>query len=376
MNVTAINQFDPYDVALVQQIQQFWNSGNQAAALDGLRPRAEAGLPWAAAFMAWLLTQQGTPGHTESVHWAIRAAELGAPWQALQTFNNVVGSVSANPQLAERLPELLQWAIPWMGGADLVGQGWNLIAQGQPELALRIMTTPTPWPLTDPQLTALGEQGRARVGELDGLLTSARQKRDTFDGNVIESNEAITKATDDLTTSARQAGLLVTTVLSDATNALYKADASRNEKESKGAWISGLAVLGLAALAAVLPVALHYLDLGPSYSTAEVIGVHLASTAALGTFAGVLLARARSRDRAAQRAHDLSTAMGTMISYSNQISNPVERERFMMTMGQVVMQAHLSSSSGPKQADDSLPGILALTNALRSSTPASPASTI
>lgn len=373
--MTPAAPVDPNDVAILQQVQQQWNSGNQAGALDMLRLRADANLPWAAALMAWLHVQQGIAGLPESVTWAIRAAQLGAPWQAAQTFNNLVGNLPSLPHLAERLPELLHWAAPWMSGIDLVGQGWNLLAQGQPALALQIMTTSAPWPLSDAQLTALGEQGRARVSELDGLLPTARERRDEFFVQLGESSASVEKLTDDLTTSAKQAGLLVTKVLSDATNTLYKADATRNEKESKGAWISGLVVLGLAALAAVLPVGMHYLGLGPAYSRGEVIAVHLASTAALGTFAGVLLARARSRDRAAQRAHDLSTAMGTMISYSNQISNPVEKERFMMTMGQVVMQAHLSSGSGSKPTEDSLPGILALGNALRATSPTGPAST-
>lgn len=366
MTTILVASVDPSDVALIQQVFQMWNSGNQTPALEILRPRAEANLPWAAAFMAWLLIQQGTPGHPESVDWAIKAAELGAPWQAVQTFNNVAGNLAANPQLAERLPELLKWAAPGFGGIDLVGQGWNLLAQGQPEFALRVMTTTTPWPFAD-----LTEQASGRISELDALLDVARQSRDSFQEAVAESSETIAKTRDELATKARQAGLLVSTVLSDATNALYKADATRNEKESKGAWIWGLVVLALAASAAVLPVLLHYLELGPDYSTAEIIGVHLASTAALGTFAGVLLARARSRDRAAQRSHDLSTAMGTMISYSNQISDPVEKERFMMTMGQVVMQSHLTSGSatGSKPADDSISGIVALTNALRSTGP-------
>ena len=366
MNISPSPPPDPSDVQLVQQVQQFWTSGNQVAALDTLRPRADANLPWAAAFMAWLHMQQGAPGLIESVNWAIRAAELGSPWQAVQTFNNAVGNVAAMPQLAERLPELLRWAAPWIGGVDVIGQGWNLIAQGQPDLAVRIMMTSTPWPLSEPQWDALVEQGRERIGELDGIVITARGTRDTFDAGVSESTAEITKARDDLKTSAQQAGLLVTSVLSDATNALYKADASRNEKESRGAWVAGLVILALAALFAVLPVALHYLHLGPTYSTPEIIGIHLASTAALGTFAGVLLARARSRDQAAQRAHDLSTAMGTMISYSNQISDPIEKERFMMTMGQVVLQAHLASGSRSKSSDDPLPGMLALANAVRS----------
>jgi protein-S-isoprenylcysteine O-methyltransferase Ste14 len=141
----------------------------------------------------------------------------------------------------------------------------------------------------------------------------------------------------DLETKAKQAELLVATVLSDATNALFKADAQRNAKESRFAWVAELVVLGLAAVVALLPVTFHYLRWGPKYSTVEQIGLHLAFTAALATFAGVLLARARSRDHAAQRANDLSTATGTMISYSNQIFDPAEQQRFMTTMGQLVL---------------------------------------
>ena len=138
----------------------------------------------------------------------------------------------------------------------------------------------------------------------------------------------------------------------------------------------GLAVLGAAALVAVLPVVLHYLNVGADYSPLEQIGLHLVSTAALATFAGVLLARARSRDQAAQRANDLSTAMGTMISYSNQISDPAEKQRFMTMMGQVVLQAHLTA--GPKSAvkDDQVSGMIALANLVKptavSTSPASP----
>jgi hypothetical protein len=356
---------DPNDVLILQQVQQFWSMGDQDSAMNVLRPRADADVPWAAAFMAWLLAQQGAIGHAESIQWALRAARLGAPWQATQTFLNVVNSAPSDPSVAAELPALLRAGAPWMGGIDVIGQGWNLIIQGQPEVALRLFNTTIFWPSESAELDALTKQTRVRLSEFEKLVADAAQTRANFDTEVGTSKEEVTKATDDLTTSARQAGLLVSTVLSDSTNSLYKADATRNEKESKGAWRAGLVVLGLAAIAALLPVMLHYLKLGPEYSTSEVIGVHLASTAALGTFSGVLLARARSRDHAAQRAHDLSTAMGTMISYSNQISDPIEKEPFMMTMGQVVMQAHLSTGSGSKASDDTTSGILALTNAIR-----------
>jgi hypothetical protein len=361
---------EPADVALVQQVHQFWNVGNQIAALDLLRPRAEAGSPWACAFLAWLLVQQGLPGIEESVSWAVRAAQLGTPGQVTQTFNNLIGQIPSNPALATRLPELIRWGAPWYGGIDLVGQGWNLISQGQPELGLQVMMLPMPEPLavTEPQLTSLMQHARERVGELDEFTNSARQRGSELDQTASQAQSAIYKARDDLQTSAKQAGLLVTTVSSDATNALFKVDAERNTKESRGAWRAGLMVLAAAALVAILPVVLHYMDVGPGYSALELIGVHLASTAALATFAGVLLARARSRDQAAQRAHDLSTAMGTMISYSNQISDPTERQRFMATMGQVVLQAHLSSGSKQGSKDESLSGMITLANLIKPST--------
>lgn len=357
---------DPDDVTLVQQIQQYWNSGNQASAIELLRPKAAEGRTWAAALMAWLTMQQGYPAIDESITWAIKAAELGQPLQAIHTFNNVVGHVGSFPQLGERLSELLAIAAPWAGGIDPVGQGWNLVAQGQPALGLQMMSLSIPWPASEPQMAGLVTQIASRSRELDEILVAARESRATVDLNAGDARAAIEKARTDLETSAKQAGLLVTTVLSDATNSLFKADAARNAKESTGAWIAGLAVLGLAALVAVLPVGLHYLDMGPSYTAIEQIALHLASTAALGTFAGVLLARARSRDRAAQRAHDLSTAMGTMISYSNQISDPTEKERFMMMMGQVVLQAHLTTGSGQATKDvESVSGMLAIANLLK-----------
>ncbi len=314
--------------------------------------------------LAWLLMQQGPSGMHESIEFAIKAATLGFPVQTLHTFNNAVAHLPSDPALGARLGELMQYGTAW-GGADLVGQGWNLIAQGHTETGLKLMMTPGPWPLSEPQFRVLVEQAQARLRELDTASASASRKETDFTRQVEEAQTTIDKAKDDLVTSARQTGLLVTTISSDATNALFKADATRNTKESKGAWRSGLAILGGAAVVAVLPLVLHYLNVGPAYTTIEQIGVHLASTAALATFAGVLLARARSRDRAAQRAHDLSTAMGTMISYSNQISDPIEKQRFMMAMGQVVLQAHLSAGPGPTSSDDGVAGMVALANLIR-----------
>jgi hypothetical protein len=60
--------------------------------------------------------------------------------------------------------------------------------------------------------------------------------------------------------------------------------------------------------------------------------------------------------------------MGTMISYSNQISDPAEKQRFMMMMGQVVLQAHLTSGPSHGVKDDQVSGMVTLANLIKPST--------
>lgn len=357
------------DVTLVQQIQERWNAGNPAAALDLLRPRADQGSAWPAALMAWLLMQQGYPAIEESIDWAITAATAGQPTQLAQTFNNVVAHLPNYPQLASRLPEMVEAGAPWLSGFDPIGQGWNLIAQGQPQVGLQVMafSVPSPYPFSVAHLKEIVTRASEKASELDEIVTSAHDRRIELEGASDLAIAAIEKTKNDLETSAKQAGLLVTTATSDATNALFIEDAKRNTKESNKAWFFGLIVLGVAAVVAVLPVVLHYAGVGGTYSSFEKIALHLVSTAALATFAGVLLARARSRDHAAQRANDLSTAMGTMIAYSNQISDETERQRFMTLMGQMVLQAHLAVGIKQSGSEDPVAGMIAFANLLKTS---------
>jgi len=357
----------PDEVSAFQEAFQNWNAGNQSLAIDRIRPHAESGRVWAMALLSWLLMQQGAGGLGESARWAVRAAHAGHPWQTWQVFNNLLGNLPSSPDLAGDLEGLLA-VMPSVTGIDIVGQAWNAQAQGQPALAMKLLNyvvPPTPETI-DPRLQFLSDRAGGALTEIERSRENIRVLAAEVDAISEEARQQIARASDDLKTSAGQAKLLVTTVSSDATNSLFKADAQRNARESKGAWITGLAVLASAALVAILPVILHYLQIGYKYSGIEQLGIHLVSTAALASFAGVLLARARSRDQAAQRANDLSTAMGTMISYSNQISDPVEKQRFMMMMGQVVLQSHLASNSNSKAtSDDSLSGMLALASLIK-----------
>lgn len=314
--------------------------------------------------------QQGYPSLEEGVTWALRAAEAGFAGQLTQTYHNVIGNLSSYPHLASRLAELLTYGAPWWSGPDFVGQAWNLLANGQSDLAARLLMTPNPPPPTvsNEHLTHIVASAGDRLRGLEGTAAAIEKFESEIQETSVRAQEAIDRATSDLETKAGQAGLLVNATTSDATNSLFKADAARNAKESKGSWVGGLITLGAAATVAVLPVVLHYLQIGPDYTAFEQVGLHLVSTAALATFAGVLLARARSRDQSAQRAHDLSTAMGTMIAYSNQIGDPTEKQRFMTTMGQLVLQAHLTTGGKGGTGDESLSGMLTLANLIKPAT--------
>lgn len=365
---------DPTDeeVASAQAIFQLWQGGSQEPALDQLRVHADADRRWAVALMCWLSSQRGVPGLEAGLPYARKALELGVPWAAGNYLNNAVANLQSMPHLVDEVLEIVRDHGPFWIGLDLVAQGWNLIAQGHVQQGIRMMAVNATYPVLDSDWDSLAARARDRMNELDDLVASAHRAQEASAATTAEAGAAIEKEQADLRTAAKQAGLLVAAVVSDSTASLFKADAARNEKESKTAWTWGLVVLAAAAIVAVTPLGIHYLDKGPKYSGPALLGAHAGSTAALATVAGVLLARARSRDVARQRANDLSTAMGTMIAYSNQIQDPSEKQRFMMTMGQLVLQAHLTVGSGGHGSEDSMTGLVALANLVRS--PAAPTS--
>lgn len=356
------------EIAAVTQATQLWNQGAPPSALEQIRPFADRGLPWAVALSAWMAMQQGAPMLADGVRYAKIAADKGMPWIAAQVFNNGMGQLPNSPEMLDDLLELGATVIPWAGGIDPVGQGWNLVVQGHPGEGIRLMGASFPHPLIPNQWESVVSEASARLSELREVVSNATGEQARVRDVAERVVDEISKYREDVETSAKQANLLVTTVTSDAINSRFEKDAERNAGESRVSWGFGLLVLGMAAVVAVLPLALHYLDRGPNYSTTALLGAHLASTGALASFAGVLLARGRARDLAAQRSRDLSTAMGTMIGYSNQISNPEEKERFMMTMGQLVLQAHLTGG-GTAGSDESMSGAVALASLIRQPSP-------
>jgi hypothetical protein len=342
---------------------QSWQQGQQQDAIERIRSFADQGEGWATALLAWLYMQQGLNGYPQAVPYAKKAQSLGLPWIAATLFNNMINNLQGSPQLLEPTMDLLSVGPMLMSGADPVAQGWNFLSQGRPDIAVRMLSIRGPYPSTPQAWDALVAQAQATIQQVEDLAATARTRVAAVEQAAQKGLEAITHERNEVETAAKQTGLLVSSISSDAVNTLFKADAERREKESSRAWRGGIAVLVAAAAVAVLPLLLHYVGGGPHFTSNGLLAAHATSTAALGTIAGVLLARARGRDRGAQRSSDLSTAMGTMIAYSNQIADESEKQRFMLTMGQLILQAHLQPDAPPR--DDSAPTWASMLAALR-----------
>lgn len=358
------------EVTDAQAIFRAWQDGHHDQAVEGVRGWADLGRPWALSLIPWMYMQQGVPEMIKGIPYAKMAAALGMYWPSANLFNSLIGNAAALTDL-EPVMDLITSSGPWWAGVDPVAHGWNLIGQGRAAEGLRLMSLRSSIPATSQEWESLAESARGQLAEITGALNGARAAETGVSTAAAAHLEAMEKVRNDLETSAKQADLMVTTVTSGGTEARFQADANRNEEESKAAWGWGLVVLVLAATVAVAPLVLHYWGTGPDYSTGALLGAHAGSTAALAAVAGVLLARARSRDLARQRASDLSTAMGTMITYSGQISDDGERQRFMTTMGQLVLQAHLTTGPQGHQSEESLTGLLALLSVMKPGNPSS-----
>lgn len=358
-------------VAALQEVFTLWQAGNQQPALDRLQSASDRGERWAISLQVWLRMQQGMPGMLEAVPWAERAAGLGMPWMTVHLFNNLVANVAAHPQALPATLRLARGEFWWGGGADPVGNAWSLLGQGQADAAIELLGVQVAFPLTTDGWQVVLEHAQQAQDGLRAIALNAGNRMTEIDALGNDAVARVEELRSRLETQAQQAGLLVTSVNAAVSNALFDAEAARNQDESNDSWRWGLGVLAAAAVLAVLPLALHYVGIGPDFTGPALLAAHAGSTAALATVAGVLLTRSRARDRAAQRARDLSTAMGTMISYSTQISDENERQRFMLTMGHLVLSAHLHGDNPARE--DPVSGLASLLAAVRPQNTVTPA---
>lgn len=336
----------------ISQSFQHWADGQQQQAIDAVRPAADAGDPAALGLICWFMHQRGEPLWREGVPYAIAAAQKGLPWVA----SYYIGNMQNDPALRNQLPDLLATPLQQGLSQDLIGQAYNIHTQGDRATASRLVSvarTPSPFP-----------------GAWEDFLDRARRDYETLTVSVetVSTREAsVLEALDEVEEDARsrQANVQTRTqqllqLVEQTTNAsaqsFFDTEATRNEKEGKIFWRWSVGLLGLATAFAVAPIAIYYVGVALEKDWLEdqnLVAAHFAPAIALGAVAGVLLARARGRDRARQRAKDLSVALGTMFVYSGQIADPDQRQAFLRDMGRTVIEAFLRQDSSPSENESS-----------------------
>src|SRR5439155_23761403 len=117
------------------------------------------------------------------------------------------------------------------------------------------------------------------------------------------------------------------------TTSFFDEEATGYGREAKSTWWGGIGVLVVAGLVALLPIVAYYFDRitgrDPWLKGHDLILAHFTPALATGAVAGVLLARARNRDRARQRARDLSVVLQTMFVYAEGLGEGEDRQRFI-----------------------------------------------
>lgn len=367
VNVVEIPTPTPEMVSLVREVYNLWQGGQQQDAIDRLNDQHEilSDDVWPRAWLLWLHSQQGEPGYRLGIPIAERLIEEGAGFLTWSFLQGMTTNLHAWPSLIEPALRLTRALSSWPMVnpiPDFIQPVWNLIGSGQDQAAAILLLATTMIPPATP-LSAIVDDANSRLAAIKKAAGRSQGQANRVSELAAEESSKIAKIVEDLKTKAQQAEILVDSVTSVAVNERFETTAKRNEDESKTAFKWGMWTLAAAVAVTALPLVLHYLGMGPDFSALQVLGAHASATLALGTLAGVLLSRARGRDRARRRNSDLATAMGTIIVYSGQIHDPEEKQRFMQTMGQLVLIAHLQVDQSGNE--DSTIGLGTLLSAVR-----------
>jgi hypothetical protein len=234
--------------------------------------------------------------------------------------------------------------------------------------------------VTPPRLRALSRwPARLWRRRLDGddFIERARREYDALSVSTETVNDRQTKVLEalqrvedetetrrsEITTRTQQLLKLVEQTTNAGAQSFFDTEAKQNEKEARFLWRWSVGLLSVATLFAIAPITIYYVGLALDKDwlrDQNLVWAHFAPAVALGAVAGVLLARARGRDRARQRAKDLSVALGTMFVYSGQIADDEQKQTFLRDMGRTVIEAFLrqDSSAGEKDSTSLLAALL------------------
>ena len=322
-----------------------WQSGQQQPAVEILRPLADLGEPVPLALICWFLHQMPEPFWRQGVEYAREALAKGMPW----VHGYFVGNMQQDPSMAPEVGSFYATAYRAGWPIDPIGTAVGMFQQGQQPAGLSVLATvEAPWPYPGAWESRLQEAER-HFKELKAAAGQVSQRRD----EVVRSIDSSKTAIDGHETTVRSRTQSLVKLIEQLTNAqaqqFFEGEADTYAKEAKSLWTLGLRVLSAAAFIAVLPILLYYLGKVFSFEVFEgqnIVAAHFAPAIALGAVAGVLLARSRGRDRARQRAKDLSVALSTMFVYSEQIEEGPERQTFLRDMGRVVIESFIRQDSG------------------------------
>lgn len=332
---------------------QAWSQGNQQAALEAVRPHADAGDRAAVLLIAWFMSQMGQAFWTDGLAYARKAAELGMPQPATYFFGQILG----DPNFRSQAPELARVAVAAGWSFDPLPNAPGAMQQGDPTTAVGLLlaaSTPRPTEV------AWASQLEKAKGDFEAIAVSASsvaRKSETTLMRIAGAEAAVDQQRANVEKRAQSLLDLIDRITSAQATSYFEEEASRYGGEAKWSWRGGLAVIIAAAAVAVTPLMNYYYDrLEGNVSWlkgTDLVAAHTAPAVALGALAGVLLARARSRDRARQRARDLSVALQTMFVYGEQIDSDEERQAFIRDMGRTVLEAFLRHDA-PVDSDRSL----------------------
>lgn len=325
----------PNDETLANALT-IWSRGEQQPAVDAVRPLADEGEPAALLLIVWFLHQMGEPFVREGIPYAKRAAEQGNPW----ILNFYFGFLADDPSLRSEAISLI--AMSPTGGVnsnDPIGRATNYAAEGDAKSAadmLRAAAGPHPWPQPPSE-----DEIRQRLTQIDQAVSTVNERQAPVLASIQRASDEVESETEEFRTRGKTLTQLLNSLSSAKTQTHFEEQAKKYGQESFWIWLFGVVILLVAACAAFTPVILNYVDSSRKLSGQSNVAAHLGAAVALAAVAGVLLARARSRDRERQRHKDLSVALLTMFTYSDQIVNEEARERFKHDMARLVLETFL-----------------------------------
>lgn len=355
---TMSREPDAQATQIVAQAFQQWSAGQQQPAIESVRPYADEGHGWALAMIAWFLHQTGEPGWRSAIPYAENAVRAGYPLAA----NYVIGNMMNDPSLRAHAAELIKVAVGQGFQVDPIGYAQQAASQGDAVAAARFLTAPfAPYPLHPAGWDDLVAHARSATQHLADLEREGNQKREAVAQHAAEVEQLAGEVTNRIRTQTGQLFTLIQAATNRQAEAVFEDEASTLRAEERSLWRGGIAIVSVAAAIAVLPLLLHYLNIGPDFTSSNLLTAHFTSAASFAVVAGVMLARARGRDRARQRARDLTLALSTMFAYGGQIEDAAERGRFTYEMGRVVIESFLraDASQGSDESTSLLTALLA-----------------